>query len=162
MSKVLISDTNIWIDFHRAGRLKELFALPFQFVTTDFACSELSSPTETELRILGMRVVGFEADEVKEIYALRLTIRNPSLADVSCYYLAKRDNHILLTGDARLRQAARETRMEVFGTLWLLDRMVEHLVLAPADAANTLTRMLAANSRFPKDECESRFSRWRN
>jgi hypothetical protein len=41
---VFVSDTNIWIDFDKVGLLDELFSLPFQYCTTDFAAEELEPP----------------------------------------------------------------------------------------------------------------------
>lgn len=36
MSRIYISDTNIWIDFNNAGLLNELFQLPLTFCCTEF------------------------------------------------------------------------------------------------------------------------------
>ena len=41
MSRIYISDTNIWIDFNNAGLLDELFRLPFALCCTDFVLEEL-------------------------------------------------------------------------------------------------------------------------
>jgi predicted nucleic acid-binding protein len=41
MSRVYVSDTNIWIDFRNAGLLDALFKLPFSLCCTDFVVHEL-------------------------------------------------------------------------------------------------------------------------
>jgi len=41
---VLVTDTNIWIDLENGGILRDVFDLPYQFLTTDFAMRELVRP----------------------------------------------------------------------------------------------------------------------
>lgn len=43
-AKILVSDTNIWIDLHHSNLLEKVFQLPHQFVTTDFVWRELRKP----------------------------------------------------------------------------------------------------------------------
>ena len=45
MSRIYVSDSNIWIDFQNADLLDELFGLPFQLGCTDFVIHELLAPT---------------------------------------------------------------------------------------------------------------------
>lgn len=62
MAVILVADANIWIDFHHAGRLKDIFALPFEICTTDFVAEELKNPDITKLKSLGLRVEPLSAD----------------------------------------------------------------------------------------------------
>lgn len=161
MPLVLISDTNIWIDFERAGLLEELFRLPFEFCTTDFVCSELRSPSAELLERLGLRIISIQSKEIPELYPLRDELNNSSLADISCFYIARRDGRRLLTGDGRLRQAATAAGLEIRGALWLLDMLVEHAVISPDRAATALEQMLASRARLPEEECLRRIEMWR-
>ena len=161
MPTVLVSDTNIWIDFERAGKLQLIFRLPYQFSTTDFVASELGNEVCTQLVALGLSVVSLDSNGIRELQQLKLELRNPSLADLSCYYVAKRDGSTLLSGDRKLREAAQAANIEVFGTLWMLDRLVEHQILAAEDAAASLEAIIKANGRLPANECAARLKRWR-
>lgn len=161
MPTVLVSDTNIWIDFERAGKLQLIFRLPYQFSTTDFVASELGGEVCTKLIALGLSVISLDGADILELQQLKLELRNPSLADLSCYYVAKRDGSTLLSGDKKLREAAQAANIEVFGVLWVLDRLVEHKILSSPDAADALEAILKANGRLPANECAVRLKRWR-
>lgn len=160
MPLILVSDTNIWIDFERAGLLEEIFRLPFEFFTTDFVCDELRSPSSEALERLGLRIISIQSKEIPALYPLRGELNNSSLADISCFYVARRDGRPLLTGDRRLRLAATAAGLEIRGTLWLLDMLVEHMVITPDRAATALEGMLASRARLPEEECRRRIERW--
>ncbi len=161
MPTVLVSDTNIWIDFERAGQLQLLFRLPYQFSTTDFVASELGDEVRVQLVGFGMSIISLDSSGIRDLHQLKMELRNPSLADLSCYYVARRDGSTLLSGDRKLREAAQAANIEVFGTLWLLDRLVEHSVLTAHDAAIALEAMIQANGRLPAHECSNRLKAWR-
>lgn len=160
MSVVLISDTNILIDFRNAGLLERLFQLPYEFHTTDFVMDELSLEDADAAVSLGLRVNGFEGSEIQELYAIATATRNSSIADASCFFLARKTGHPLLTGDMRLRRACEESGIVVKGALWLLDDLVRLAILTPSEAAEALQSMLDLGARFPTDACEDRLSKW--
>lgn len=157
---ILVADANIWIDFHHAGRLKEIFALPFEICTTDFVADELKKPDITKLKSLGLRVESLSAEKVQTLFDLANKYRKPSLPDLSCLLLAKDKNCGLLTGDNNLRAASKEEGVKVHGTLWLLDKLVENKVLKKKSASQALTKMMEHGARLPADECSIRLKNW--
>lgn len=159
--RVYISDTNIWIDFGRAGLLDALFALPFTFVSTDFVVNELSHPDPDGLRARGLVVQDLNEAEVQSLFGLMTDHGNSSLADVSCYLVAKAQGHPLLTGDGRLRKQAIKDGLQVHGALWLLDELVANRVINSIQAADALQTMLAEGARLPSLECTHRLAAWR-
>ncbi|MBP7484697.1 MAG: hypothetical protein KA781_05250 [Aquabacterium sp.] len=159
--RIYISDTNIWIDFGRAGLLDALFALPFTFVSTDFVVNELSHPDPVALRSLGLVVQNLNEVEVQSLFGLMVDHGNSSLADVSCYLVAKAQGHPLLTGDGRLRKQAIKDGLHVHGALWLLDELVANRVINPNQAADALQTMLTEGARLPSQECTHRLAAWR-
>ncbi|NWD69270.1 type II toxin-antitoxin system VapC family toxin [Pseudomonas gingeri] len=161
MSLIYISDTNIWIDFRNAGLLEQLFTLPFTLCCTDFVLEELKDFSREQLLAQGLRVESFDGDGVMRLFTLKVEHNNSSLADVSCYLLARETGRPLLTGDGRLRRQALRDGLQVRGALWLLDLMVEHRVVTPLKAASALETMTASGARLPERECHSRISRWR-
>jgi len=106
MSRVYISDTNMWIDFENGGLLDELFRLPFKFCCTEFVVEELSPGTNQTLLDLGLIVEAIDADNIMHLFSLMDRHNNSSLADVSCFFLAKLTGLPLLTGDRKLREQA--------------------------------------------------------
>lgn len=161
MSTIYISDTNIWIDLRNAGLLEEMFRLPFALCCTDFVFDELKDLPQERLLEMGLVVEGLNDQAVVELFSLTAQHRNSSLADVSCYYLAKNTGYPLLTGDGRLRKQASKDGIDVFGVLWLLDQLVAHEVISTARAAEALKAMLGKGARLPPAECTHRFGLWR-
>jgi predicted nucleic acid-binding protein len=162
MNLVYISDTNIWIDFRHAGLLDHLFCLPFTLCCTDFVLAELDDFEHAELRKKGLQVEEIDEDGITQLFRLTSEHNNSSLADVSCYHLARLTGHPLLTGDGQLRKQAAKDGLKVHGALWLLDRLVEAKLISTDRAAVGLTAMLAAGARLPETECEARLNAWRN
>jgi hypothetical protein len=158
--RIYISDSNIWIDFGHAELLDELFTLPIVLASTDFVLAELTSPVPGVLLKRGLIVEELDADEVQQLSMLSVEHNNSSLADVSCYLVARSKGHVLLTGDGRLRKRALLDGVTVHGALWLLDALIEHHVITPMRAAEALKTMLLNNARLPRDECEARLALW--
>lgn len=161
MSKVYISDTNIWIDFAHANLLTEIFKLPFNFCCTDFVFEEIDIETHRSLLGLGLIVEKIDADNIVQLYSVMESHNNSSIADVSCYFLAKLTGKPLLTGDRKLRKQAAADGLTVYGSLWLLDLLVTHKIIVYEKAAQSLELMLENGARFPRNECVSRITEWR-
>ncbi|HCW89531.1 MAG TPA: hypothetical protein DHU56_05670 [Marinobacter sp.] len=87
-SKILVSDTNIWIDLHHSNLLEKVFQLPYQFVTTDFVWQELRKPPGQHLEDLGLTIEILNGDETQELFALRQSLNN-SLPG-RCFLLLRR------------------------------------------------------------------------
>lgn len=158
--QVYISDTNIWIDFRNAGLLVSLFDLPFTLCCTDFVLRELEDVDSGKLIEHGLLVQTLDEKATPLLFSLMAAHNNSSLADVSCYLLSKETGFPLLTGDGRLRKQAQKDGLQVHGALWLLDKLVEHRVVAPEMAAAGLQRMLDSGARLPRGDCQSRFLLW--
>lgn len=99
---------------------------------------------------------------MRRLFKLKVAHNNSSVADVSCYLLAQDTGRPLLTGDGRLRKQAMRDGLEVFGALWLLDQLVAHGVVSPAQAGQGLQAMLAHGARLPPAECQLRMDAWSN
>jgi hypothetical protein len=74
--------------------------------------------------------------------------------------VARAENGILVTGDAALRDAADEEDIEVHGTLWVVDALVDTGTVEPPEAARALQLMMEADRRLPEDEVHHRLENW--
>lgn len=160
MNAIYISDTNIWIDFRNAGLLAPLFQLPFKLCSTDFVIAELEDFDLERLVAHGLIIETMSASQIHALSTLTLEHNNSSLADVSCYLLARQTGRTLLTGDGRLRRQAIRDGLRVHGALWLLDQLVSEEIIERPRAHQALSAMLAANARLPKADCDARLSAW--
>lgn len=160
LPSVLVTDTNIWIDLENGCILAEVFHLPYQFLTPDFAISELIHPRWQTLQALGLEARELDPEGILELFKLRQDFNNLSTTDLAAFLLAKTLEATLLTGDWRLNELAKANRLSVHGVLWLLDEMVHYQAIAPGQAANALGRMLDQGARLPADECRKRLASW--
>jgi hypothetical protein len=160
LPSVLVTDTNIWIDLENGGLLAEVFHLPYQFLTTDFAIPEFIHPRWQTLQALGLEVRELDSAHVLELINMRQDLINLSITDLAAFLLAKIIEATLITGDRRLIELAKSNSLSVHGVLWLLDEMVHYQAITSGQAANALGRMLDRGARLPPDECRKRLARW--
>lgn len=166
--KILVNDTNIFIDLHSVGLLKEMCRLPYEIHTVDFVVAEIADADQRrifdELVARGeISVDGFTADEVIEIVEEHSSVSgNLSIPDCSVCYFARKHNVPMLTGDRRLRRYAEEQSIEVHGILFIFDELVKHDIISTSMAADRLEELFAINARLPKTEIRNRINRWKS
>jgi predicted nucleic acid-binding protein len=158
----LVTDSSVLIDLCRGKIPSDAFKIDFSFVAPDvLIADELHEPDRGNLKRLGLKSRVLPGDQVAVADKLAEKYQQPTRNDLFALALAKADKAILLTGDGNLRKAADEEGVEVHGTLWLLDRMVEQQAISRARAATALETMVKCRSRLPKHEVERRLRRWR-
>jgi hypothetical protein len=166
--KILVNDTNIFIDLHSVGLLEEMCRLPYEIHTVDFVVAEIADADQR--RIFdglvaqgGIFIDGFTADEVIEIVEEHSSVSgNLSIPDCSVCYFARKHNVPMLTGDRRLRRYAEEQSIEVHGILFIFDELVRHDIISTSMAADRLEELFAINARLPKTEIRNRINRWKS
>lgn len=137
------------------------FRLSWDFMAPDMVIAELLLPS---WGLLGMGLIEkslpgsgmLKAEELVRKYP------RPGRIDLISLVLAMQENALLLTGDEALRKAALQEGIDVHGTLWLLDAMVEGEAISEADAYRSLELMRNAGRRLPKKEVSTRMNSWRS
>lgn len=166
--KILVNDTNIFIDLHSVGLLEEMCRLPYEIHTVDFVVAEIADADQRRIfdELVaqgGIFIDGFTADEVIEIVEEHSSVSgNLSIPDCSVCYFARKHNVPMLTGDRRLRRYAEEQSIEVHGILFIFDELVRHDIISTSMAADRLEELFAINARLPKAEIRERINRWRS
>lgn len=166
--KILVNDTNIFIDLHSVGLLEEMCRLPYEIHTVDFVVAEIVDADQRRIfdELVaggGISVDGFTADEVIEIVEEHSSVSgNLSIPDCSVCYFARKHNVPMLTGDRRMRRYAEEQSIEVHGILFIFDELVKHDIISTSMAADRLEELFAINARLPKAEIRERINLWRN
>lgn len=165
--KILVNDTNIFIDLHSVGLLEELCRLPYEIHTVDFVAAEIEDADQRKIfdELVdggGIFVDGFTADEVIEIVEEHSAVSgNLSIPDCSVCYFARKHKVPMLTGDRRLRRYAEQQSIEVHGILFIFDEFVKHGIISTTIAADRLEELFTLNARLPKSEIRDRLNRWR-
>lgn len=165
MEKIVVSDTNIFIDLYSVGLLNEFFALNFDIHTTDFVINELvvAEQRSAVLSFEKLRVKRFDSKEIAKLfsfYSERHSKTNVSLPDCSVLMYAEDNGYMLLTGDGKLRRVAIEEGTEVRGVLYIFDKLVEDGLLSPNGACEKLQMLRKLNGRLPSKEIEKRLEYW--
>lgn len=159
---ILVSDTSVLIELERGGLLEPAFSFGLIMVVPDLLYqNEIENENGPYLRALGLGVVSLTPDEV----ALAQTIREqrPALSLPDCFALscALRQDHVLVTGDMKLRNEAKARNAKVCGMLWILDQMELSGKFSFKLLHEGLSRISAhQRCRLPKDEIEARLTRY--
>ena len=164
MKRIVVNDTNVFIDLFNVGLLEEFFSLPWEVYTTDFVMLELQreGQKETVARFQSrgrLHIPVFESKEMM-IMAEMKNRAGVSITDCSVWYYAKTNNYILLTGDGKLRKSSLLEGVEVHGIIYVFDELVESGILQKTTAVERLKELWKSNPRLPKEEIEKRINVW--
>lgn len=158
------SDTNIWIDFSTINKMALPFRLPYTYImNSDAIDDELLNPANLKENLLNLGLKKVELDSSEFLLATKyaLTYNRLSTYDTIALAIAKNRKITLLTGDGRLREAAKKEFVNVVGTLGILDMLYayEHISEEEYDEClNELKKHNNAEVRLPGAEIERRLS----
>ncbi|MGE3594119.1 MAG: hypothetical protein AB7N70_01120 [Dehalococcoidia bacterium] len=161
---ILVADTSILIDLERGDLLAAALSGPDTIATPDLLYAQELEPSGGRAMLaLGLQVIELSPAEMsttQDIYRAEGT--RLSLPDCSAYVCACRNEHVLLTGDQRLRSYSESQATECHGLLWLLDRLHDNQTADAESLFDGLTRISAHRQcRLPRDEVSSRLRRWK-
>ena len=168
MEKIVVNDTNIFIDLFNVDLLDEFFSIPWEVHTTRFVMLELQREGQ-QAKVSAyqesgkLHVPNLDSKEVTEIGRLFQQFENQtnlSFTDCSVWYYAKVNNYVLLTGDRKLRTAAAFDGIEVHGILHVFDRLVDNCIISYQVAVERIELLYQTNPRLPKDEKDKRLQAW--
>lgn len=160
--RLVVTDANIIIDLAAGDLLEAMFRLPgIEFHVPDVLYGEELAERYGRLVGLGLKVIPLPAEAVAEVRRLRESYRRASVNDLFALVLARRLDCALLSGDRALREAAREEGVEIRGTLWLIELLVQARLIAVDRAEAAYEAMRMDGSRLPWDEVEAQVQRWR-
>lgn len=168
MEKIVVNDTNIFIDLIDIGLLDYFIKLPWEFYTTKMVLSELKKKEQhvsieelvKTFKIKVSEMNGNEVMEIVKLYHKNRETTNVSMTDCSVWFYAKSNHYTLLTGDMKLRKSATKDGVDVHGLLYVFGKMVEHNVLTKHEAAEKLNILKKQNNRLPMSEIEKRIKDW--
>lgn len=170
--KVAIKDSNVFIDLELMGLLEPIRQLDIEIVTSAFVVQELEegehNTSLSYIRTGIIQVALISGEEMATSFAAFMEENQNqglSATDLSVLFLAHREGAIVLTGDGLMRKYARTWGLEVRGTLWIMDQLVERSILEPDLAAgllDTLMQRTGKDQRYlPPKEVAKRIEKWR-
>ena len=168
----IVTDTCFWKDLDAGEIIFKPFELHFNWAVTNYIANELTKwlPKFVDnLYTKGLLKLDMDGLLVNKIFILnekQYQLRGRkrlSPADLSCLVIAESARITLVTSEKELTYRARKLGINVRGTLWVLDQMVEvENVLEPSSGVRAIKMMLEEKRRLPKAECKRRIKKWSN
>ena len=163
--KVAIKDANVLIDLEAVGLLDLWFQLDYETHTTVLIVGQLEAGRHDGVRSYieagFIKVESCPPAYLEECMELMSEIGSgPDIADCSVLLLAMKKKAMLLSGDAPLRRAAKVKQVDVHGTIWIFDRLIEEKLLPSKVAAQKMRALLDSCRYLPTDTCEKRIAQW--
>ncbi len=170
--RIAVQDANILIDLEFAGLLDLWLQLGIETHTTDLITQELRDGNHQQAisYILNGKIIEtvLSFEDLVEVVRIQENFqpRGASVKDASVLYLSIQKEATLLTGDKALRFQAESIHcIEVHGTLWILEKLIEGNLIDSAIAASKLEYLISLKGlkrRFlPEKQSRERISRWR-
>ena len=164
--KVAITDVSVLFDLFNVGVLPEFFGLDIEIYTIDFIYNEIlqsDEKDEFELFVRGghLRIIVVEETEHESIANMKLTYSNRSFADKTALYKANQMRCILLTCDDKLRKEAIKQKLEVHGSIWIIDQLVENDKIDTKRATEVIESLKTTNAWLPVDELDRRLNMYK-
>lgn len=165
-AKIAVKDANVFIDMEYMDIFDLWFQLEYETITSDLVVRELED---------GRHFQALAYIESSQIYASSLPLDvvvetqerhvGISATDAAVLHIAVQHNALLLTGDRRLRNAAKIEVVECHGSIWVLDQLVRNGKLKGLSAAQkliSLTKLKGKRKRFlPMKSVTEHINRWR-
>jgi predicted nucleic acid-binding protein len=149
---LLIGDTNIFIDFEEGELIPELFQISDTIGVPDLLFEKELRGLPEDLVGHGLQVLELSSESVQRVVELREKHSQPGTTDLTAVSLAEQECCCLLTGDKFLRKAAEEEGVEVHGTLWVCERLVDEGVITVRVLCDAYRKMKANGRRLPWTE----------
>ncbi len=146
---LLISDANILIDIEDGHLTPVVFHLPYTIAIPDILFELELREQHSHLIEMGLQVKTLSSESVKKTESLIAQYPGPSMMDHSALALAIQEQCPLLTGDKDLRMAAKKENVEVHGTIWIVEQLLNQKLIQPQKAKGSFDIMKAKGSRLP-------------
>ena len=162
------SDTNVWIDFMTIDRVTLPFRLPYTYIMNqDTIEDELRAPKGFKAQLLEAGLIPTELTEDEFFLAEEFGYRYLKLSvhDRIALAIAKNRKITLLTGDRALRNAAMAEKVDILGTIGILDQLYEQEMISNEEYLDCLKEFQRVNGgvvRLPETAIEERIQKCLN
>jgi predicted nucleic acid-binding protein len=157
---ILVSDANILIDIEDSNLTPVIFWLPYEITVPDILFELELRERHSHLLEAGLKVKSLSAASVMKTESLTAQYPRPSIIDHSALALAIQEQCPLLTGDKDLRIAAKQEGVEVHGTIWIIEQLLNQKLIQLHKAKASFDVMKAKGSRLPWADADKLLNKW--
>ena len=157
--KIIITDTNVFFDVISIKALPEFFALDYEICTTDFVVNEILQSDQKELinsfiRSRKLSILQLSEEDIEEIKAFKTVRFFKGITDKTVLWKAIKLKCTLLTGDKKLKKEAEDHKIEVHGSIWVINQLIEVKIITKVEGIKLLEMLMDINGSLPHDEIE--------
>lgn len=156
--EVLITDANIWIDLDVGGLTGPFFELPTGIAVPEVLYYAELADQHSYLLGFGLQLRTVSGPNVLRIVRWQSQYPDASRYDLLALSLADQIDGTLLTGDNALRNAAESEDVEVHGTIWIGDRLLDHDLIDNRELRTAYQSMRDRDRRLPWDHINDRLA----
>ncbi len=162
----VITDACFLIDLIDINLFEEFIRLGYQIHITSSVFAELEGdeyvkPVSKCIKQKKMSLYNLTAaDQTALEKLMRSHSSRLSEPDCSCLYLALEINATILTCEKLLTKEAKNLNLNVHGSLWILDQLLDDSMITKRIAYNKLKDLMSINPRLPLKECKKRLKIW--
>ena len=163
---IVITDACFLIDLIDIDLFEEFLGLGYQVHITSSVFAELEGdeyvkPVSKNIEHKKMFIYNMTAADQTALEKLMGKHSSRlSEPDCSCLYLAKEMKATILTCEKLLTDVTKSLNLDVHGSLWILDRLLEASMITRRIAYSKLKDLMSINPRLPITECQKRLKRW--
>lgn len=157
--KLIITDVSVLFDLYQLEILPELFALQAEISTTSFVYNEIviaNQVVEFEVykRSQKLNIIMLTDEEQDAVNQFPTKRSLKSLPDKTMLWKSIQLKCSLLTCDRKLKLEAKEHGVEVHGSIWVIEKLVEENILDKSKAIALLDQLKTVNDRLPMEEID--------
>ncbi len=157
--QLLISDSNIFIDMEVSKLTQKMFELPYQFAVPDILYYEELEEEHDNLLEYGLVLKTLTSESINYVDNTLHQYPKIGFYDKLALATAKQEACPLVTGDGALREAGKNEAVIIFGTIWLIDELITHLIITLDEAREAYSLMRDNGRRLPWRIIEERLGK---
>lgn len=155
--KLLVTDTNVFFDVISIDALPEFFALDYEICTTDFVVKEILESNQKEqiesfIRSKKLTVFKLTDLEIEDVRVFRTNRSFKGITDKTVLWKSFQLKCLLLTGDKKLRNEALDLLLEVHGTIWIINSLIDQGIVSKAGGIEFFEKLILINNSLPHDK----------
>jgi len=155
--QLLISDSNIFIDMEVSKLTQKMFELPYQFAVPDILYYEELDEEHDNLLEYGLEMKKLSPESISYVDTTLYQYSKIGFYDKLALATAKQEGCPLVTGDGALRKAGKNEAVIIFGTVWLMDELISHLIITVDESREAYALMKENGRRLPWKVIDERF-----
>lgn len=163
--RIVITDVSVFFDLYETKVLPEFFALDWEIITTDFVYNEILHAEQKDTfevfeRSRRLKIITTSAEEIEQILNAEFSTGLLSFTDKTLFWKALQLNATLLTSDRRLRKQAQQNSIEVHGSFWVLEQLMDTGVINSKSAVEALNILRQTNKRLSLKLVDELIKKW--